>query len=313
MIAEPPNGPPINFDGDEYVSVMPRFQTGDFGPEVVTKWRFTPSELALLAAGAPFYLAMYGNEFPNVRMQVGETPDAPLWSISDQDLEREIARRGLTRPEHKSQTPRDFQIDTSEAVKSDYLEIESGARDHRVIYALPDSQLSGVGIWKSTKDQSLEMEYAVAYYQAGTDLARAYVAQNAEILRLRSLASPRPPGAGLPPAATGPSKGLTLPFDGDPCSCELCGEAEATIWLVGRKSAICADCCARELEAMLQGVCQREAATTIRQEAKLEACRSAIGVIDEYLDKGLIEQARNVSRAALRRNAREEDPPATLT
>lgn len=42
---------------------------------------------------------------------------------------------------------------------------------------------------------------------------------------------------------------LCLPYDGDPCGCALCCDAEATLW--NGKEAICADCCSRDLETRL--------------------------------------------------------------
>jgi hypothetical protein len=43
-------------------------------PAMVTSWQPTPAELAALAAGAPIYVTILGNQHPPIMVGIGPTP-----------------------------------------------------------------------------------------------------------------------------------------------------------------------------------------------------------------------------------------------
>ena len=45
------------------------------GPQMVTSWQPTPSEVAALTKGAPIYLTVLGTGHPPVILSVGEVPE----------------------------------------------------------------------------------------------------------------------------------------------------------------------------------------------------------------------------------------------
>jgi len=49
-------------------------------PAMVTSWQPTPDELAALAAGAPIYVTILGNQHPPIKVGIGPTPKAEEFS-----------------------------------------------------------------------------------------------------------------------------------------------------------------------------------------------------------------------------------------
>jgi hypothetical protein len=78
---------------------------------------------------------------------------------------------------------------------------------------------------------------------------------------------------------------MILAFDGDETACQHCGDASATIWLAHSLEAVCADCAARSIERALQSVCDREAATYARLEAKIEEHADRLAAVAEELSR----------------------------
>ena len=57
-----------------YLGLPLRDEIGNHGPQMVSSWQPTPTEIAAIVAGAPIYLTVLGQGHPPVMLEVGVTP-----------------------------------------------------------------------------------------------------------------------------------------------------------------------------------------------------------------------------------------------